>query len=369
MKRAFALILSMAMVAMTAAGCSSNIPKDAASSAAPAASSEAAPASSEAPASSAPAADNTASGDTLKTGLAVITSAGKSADAGEKDGLAQADSTVAAVLVDKDGKIVDCKIDAAQTKINFSKEGKILTDVKSVFKSKIDMGEEYGMKKASSIGKEWSEQANAFAQYAIGKTVADLKGIAVNEEGAATDAELAASVTVSVGGFVNVIEKAVGNAQDRGAKAGDKLGLGVQTTIEKSADVGEKDGVAQAYSTYTAASFGADGKISSCLIDASQTNVNFDKTGKITSDIKAEQKTKNELGDAYGMKKASSIGMEWNQQADNYAKYVVGKTLDEVKGIAVNEEGAPSDAELAASVTVGIDGFNAVLEIAAAKAK
>jgi hypothetical protein len=66
--------------------------------------------------------------------------------------------------------------------------------------------------------------------------------------------------------------------------------------------------------------------ITSCIIDASQTNINFSKEGKITSDINAEFQTKNELGDAYGMKKASSIGKEWNEQANAFAQYVVGKT-------------------------------------------
>lgn len=68
-----------------------------------------------------------AAGNTAKTGLAVISSTAKSADAGDKDGLAEVDSTIVAVMVDSTGKIINCKIDAIQTKINFSKEGKIIT--------------------------------------------------------------------------------------------------------------------------------------------------------------------------------------------------------------------------------------------------
>ena len=64
------------------------------------------------------------------------------------------------------------------------------------------------MAKASSIGKEWNEQAAAFAQYVLGKTVDEVKGIAVNEEGVATDADLTASVTVHIAPFVANIEKA-----------------------------------------------------------------------------------------------------------------------------------------------------------------
>ena len=311
-----------------------------------------------------------ATGDAVKTGIAVISSIGKSTDAAsDKEGLAQVDSTVVAVTVDKDGKIVKCAIDSAQTKINFSADGKITTDKTKIFAAKQELGKEYGMSKASKIGKEWNEQANALAAYVIGKTVDEVKGIKVTEEGVPTDADLAASVTVKIGGYVDAIEKAVANAKDLGAKAGDKLGLGVTTSIAKSADAGEKDGVAQAYTYYTATTFGADGKITSCAIDASQSNVNFTKEGKITSDLKAPLKSKVELGNDYGMKKASKIGKEWFEQSDAFSKYAVGKTVEEIKGIAVDEKGHATSADLTASVTVGIGEFQETIEKAQANAK
>lgn len=309
------------------------------------------------------------SGEAVKTGLAVISSIAKSADVGEKDGLAQVDSVVAAVTVDKDGKILNCKLDTAQTKINFSNEGKITTALDTVFKAKQELGAEYGMAKASGIKKEWNEQADAFAKYVVGKTAAEVKGIAVNEEGVATDKDLVSSVTVHVTDYIAVIEKAVGNAKELGAKSGDKLGLGVLTTIAKSTDAGEKDGLAQAYSSYTATTFNADGKITSCLIDASQSNVNFSKEGKIITDLKAAVlKTKQELGADYGMAKASSIKKEWNEQADAFAKFATGKTAAEVKGIAV-AEGVPSDKDLTSSVTIHVSDYQTIIEKASANAK
>ncbi len=315
--------------------------------------------------------NNDAAADSaLKTGLAVVTSVASSKDAGEKDGVAQTDSTVVAVTVDAAGKITNCKIDVAQTKINFSAEGKLVTPKDTVFKSKQELKEDYGMKKASGIQKEWYEQADAFAAYVTGKTLAEVKGIALNEEGKATAAELASSVTVHVNEFIAAIEKAVNNAQDFGAKAGDKLGLGVVTTMSSSTDASaEKAGLAQAYSMYTATTFGADGKITSSIIDASQSNVNFDTSGKLTTDVKtAEMKTKNELGDAYGMKKASGIQKEWYEQAAAFAAYVTGKTAAEVKGISL-KEGAPADAELASSVTVHVTDFITVIDKASQNAK
>lgn len=310
---------------------------------------------------------NTA-GEKVKTGIAIVSSIAKSADAGEKDGLAQSDSVIAAVTVDKDGKIVSCFIDAAQTKANFSTQGKVITALDAEFKTKMELGADYGMKKASTIQKEWNEQATAFAAYAVGKTVEQIKGIAVNDEGAPTGADLTGSVTVGIGDFQAAIEKAVANAKDLGAKSGDKLGLGVTTNIAKSTDAGDEDGLIQVYSTYAAVTFDSASKITSCMIDASQNNVNFTKAGKITTDLAAALKTKVELGDDYGMKKASSIQKEWFEQAAAFASYVVGKTTAEVKGIAVTE-GKATGADLKATVTVTIGDFMAAIEKAGANAK
>ncbi len=365
MKKLLSLVLVLVLAVTFVAGCGSTSSETSAESSA--ASTAASSESSTAPSTTATTEPSTA--DAVKTGLAVTSSIAKSTDAGEKDGVAQVDSVVVAVTVDKDGKIVKCAIDAAQTKINFSKEGKILTDKKTTVKSKQELGTEYGMQKASKIGKEWNEQANAFADYVVGKTIDEVKGIAVNEEGVTTDKELSTSVTVHISDFVSTLEKAVKNAKDLGAKASDKLGLGVSTSISNSADVGEKDGVAQAYTNYTATTFDAAGKVTSSVIDASQSNVNFNKEGKITSDLKAPLQTKVELGEAYGMKKASKIGKEWSEQSDAFSKYVVGKTVDEIKGIAVNEEGVPTVADLTSSVTVHITDFTSVIEKASKTAK
>lgn len=311
---------------------------------------------------------NGSAGTAVKTGMAVVTDIGKSIDAGEKDGVAQVDSTVVAITVDENGVITNCVIDHAQTAINFSKDGKIVTPLDTVYPGKQELGDSYGMGSVSSIGKEWNQQATALSNYVIGKTVADVKGIAVTESGSPADSDLASSVTVSIGGYVNAIEKAVSNAKDFGASADDLLGLGVVTTIGNSEDVGDEDGIGQAYTNYAAVTFDADGVITSCIIDASQTNVNFSKDGKIVSDLGSAFKTKNELGKDYGMGETSSIGKEWNEQAAAFAEYVVGKTASEVKGIAL-KDGKASDEDLLASVTVSLGDFMDNIERAYKAAK
>ncbi len=299
----------------------------------------------------------------VKTGLAVVSSIENSRDAGERDGLAQTDSVIVAVTVDNEGKIVQTVIDTAQTQIGFSKDGKILPDLNTVFKTKQELKEEYGMGKASTIDKEWYEQANALAEYVAGKTVEEIKAIAVDESGVATEVDLVSSVTIKINPYKEAIEKAAANAQNLGAGVSDKLGLGVTTTISKSKDAtADREGLAQAYSTYSVATFDADGKVTSSVIDASQANVSFDAKGKITTDLTAAPITKVELGEDYGMKKASAIGKEWYEQADAFAAYVVGKTVEGIKGIAVDESGYATDEDLVSSVTVGIEDFQSIFE-------
>ena len=64
------------------------------------------------------------------------------------------------------------------------------------------------MKQYAGSAYEWNEQAAAFAAYATGKTAQEVAGIAVNEKAAPTDADLAATVTISIGGFQALIAKA-----------------------------------------------------------------------------------------------------------------------------------------------------------------
>ncbi|MFO8067077.1 MAG: hypothetical protein R6U11_05800, partial [Bacteroidales bacterium] len=145
-----------------------------------------------------------------KTGLAVDTSIEKSTDVGEEeDGLAQVDSVIVAVIADSENRIANCAIDSAQTRINFSDTGEIITPLDKVFVGKQEMGEDYGMIEASSIGKEWNEQATALSNYVIGKTVEEVKGIAINEEGTPTESELTSSVTMHISDYIAGIEEAV----------------------------------------------------------------------------------------------------------------------------------------------------------------
>jgi hypothetical protein len=306
----------------------------------------------------------------LKTGLAIVSSAGSSKEATEeKDGTAQVDSTAVAVLVDDKGVIKNIVIDVVQTKFNFSTTGEITTDLAKTFDSKKELGDAYNMRGTSPIGKEWDEQAEALEKYVTGKTIEQVKGIAL-DGGYPTDEDLTSSVTMNISSIIAAIEKAVNNAEDLGAKAGDKLGLGITSgagSKTKNATA-EEDGTVQAYSHYGAVSFDKNGKITSSIIDASQTNVSFNAEGKLTSELTGDFKTKLELGYDYNMKGASPIGKEWFEQSEAFCEYIKGKKISDVKGIALND-GYPADEDLLNSVTMHITDFLTVVEEAGAVAK
>ena len=145
----------------------------------------------------------------LRTGLYAVGSLSSSASAGEEDGLIQTDVTIVAVTVDETGVITDCVIDAVQAKANFDSQGQLLTDLTVPVPSKNELGADYGMGSISGIGKEWNEQAQALADYVVGKTADEVLGIAVDEATKPAEADLASSVTISIGGFQNAIAEAV----------------------------------------------------------------------------------------------------------------------------------------------------------------
>lgn len=299
----------------------------------------------------------------LKTGLAVIPSLAKSASAtAEADGFGQTDAIVVAVTVDQDGKIVDLKIDSIQAKITFGADGQLKSDIATTFKTKQELGADYGMSKASSIGKDWFEQIAPLAEYLKGKTLDEVLAVAVDEEKHATDAALTASVTIKVDGYLAAVAKAMQNAQPIGAKAGDALGLGITTDMHMSkAATADAEGSAQSYSFMTAVTCDAQGVVTSCIMDALQGTVKFDAKGQITSDVNTAPQTKQEIGEAYGMKKASAIGKEWFEQANGFAAYVVGKNAEQVAGIKLTEDGAAADADLASVATVTVTEMQAVV--------
>jgi hypothetical protein len=150
-------------------------------------------------------------GDELKLGINASVSSSKSADA-ENEGLAQLDVDAVALTM-RDGVITSAQIDSVQAKVTFDTTGTVTSGndlPDGPFYTKNQLGADYGMVAWGGAIAEWNAQAASFCAYITGKTPAEVAGIAVNEGTKPTDADLATSVTIAIGGFQALIAKACG---------------------------------------------------------------------------------------------------------------------------------------------------------------
>lgn len=139
-------------------------------------------------------------GAAVKTGLGVVANI----EDAEKTTLT-IDVVAAAVTVDADGKIVDIKIDEAQTKPDLAKAD---ADYGVDLRTKYEKQGDYGMQPASQLEKgEWFQQADAFMAWAKGKTVDQIKA-AVNAEGKTDDADLKAGCTITISSIAETVAAA-----------------------------------------------------------------------------------------------------------------------------------------------------------------
>lgn len=289
-------------------------------------------------------------GAEARTGCAVV-----SAISDVKDKTLTIDSVAAAALVDEDGRIISLKVDEMQIKPNLDKDGGTVSDLRS----KLDQREDYNMKAASPIEKEWYEQIAALEAWAEGKSADEVKA-AIGSDGYPADADLKAGCTIELSDIVKAVTGAIDNAQALGASADDTLKLAVNA--EKSYQSDEE--TLQYDAAYAAVTVDGDGRITSCLIDASQAVCAVEK-GRFKAEA-GSYATKKELKEAYNMKGASPIEKEWYEQAAAYEAWARGKSAEEIKG-AVDGEGYPTDEDLLAGCTITVSAIVAAVEAAMAR--
>ena len=148
-----------------------------------------------------------------------------------------------------------------------------------------------------------------------------------------------------------------------------KTGVAILANAADSKDAEDADGEAKYDVTVVAVTVDDNGVIQSCIIDSIGTSVLFDVEGNIVSDLTAPILTKNELGDAYGMKLYGGAVAEWYEQAAALASFACGKTVEELRAGAVDETGHAVDADLATTATIYLGGYVAAIEKAVANAQ
>ncbi|MFO7951828.1 MAG: hypothetical protein R6U91_03355 [Bacillota bacterium] len=307
-------------------------------------------------------------------GMGVVTSIGRSKDLDEENDvlpLGQVDSVIAAATFDQEGKVVEVSIDTAQVKIQFDEDLQLVSDPAEEILTKKELGDDYGMRDASEIDKEWDEQIAALEEWMVGKTVEEITSLELLEDGAPDDSDLVTSVTITVTDYIAALDKAYANSVNvqPGAEA---LGLGHNISIGRSTSLDSDNDTmptAQADVVIAAAVFDDADQVAGVMIDTAQTRVNFDEEGQVTSDPTVEYPTKKELGDEYGMRDASEIDKEWDEQIAALEEWMVGKTVEEITSLELLEDGAPDDSDLVTSVTITVTSYLEALDEAYSRAR
>ena len=320
-----------------------------------------------------------------KLGMGVVVSMDSS-----KTENAQVDATVATVVLDADGKIVACRIDVAQNKMDVTNGA---VDTAKPFETKMELGDRYGMagkvdNNDDGVMKEWYEQTKAFEAYVVGKTVAEVEAIETKEANghqiAVDQALLDAGCSMQITDLIAAVAAACKDEQGVSFKTAAEFTLGVAaktSAADSVAATAEANGTVAMYTDFAAAVV-ADGKIIAALNDAIQPKITINAAGEIVE--KTYKATKRNLKEEYGMAPALGYGMDWNGdgkvlewylQSAEFSKYVVGKSADEVANLATKEvEGkgyviSADDALLNAGCTIQITSIKAVMAQAAKNAR
>ena len=307
---------------------------------------------------------------------------------------AQANLTIATVVLDAEGKIVACRLDVAQNKYKIEDEEVVFT----VLESKKELLERYNMKGSSAIGKEWYEQAEAFEAWVVGKTGAEvaelLKKDNLQQSGThwiSTDATLLAGCTIDVQDFRDAVVAACNDDQGVTFKTSEAftLGLGVNSADDKSSCEDEENYTIKLNVEF-AASVVINGKIAASLNDAYQPvikvvdgeveSANVGKTDENYQDVGFM--TKRTLKGYYMMAVygAQMDGdgdgrvLEWYDQSAAFSAHVVGMTGAQVAGMTtttnnIGYQMSTDSALVSAGCTIQITGMTAVVAESVANAR
>ena len=240
---------------------------------------------------------------------------------------------VAAVVTDADGKIVAVRFDCAQTKFQFNEDGSLIAIDRVT--TKVELKEAYGEMPAGT----WYVQAQAFENFVVGMTKADIEALDVN---AVTGCTMKGTNPV----FKALILEALAYERQVEFKTSETVTLGVAIDANLAAT---EDG-AQFNANYGAVAFAGD-KVAAAILDETQTTLAI-TDGEVS--VTTFKGTKNEQGEAYGQMPAGT----WYVQAQGYCTTAVGKTLADL----ANLDGTKTDALIAAGCTMNnVAGYKAVL--------
>ena len=111
----------------------------------------------------------------------------------DQDAHVQADITLAALTVDGEGRVTSAIGDMTEPELTVSADGTVSAPREPVY-TKNELGDRYGMRSASALGKEWYEHSAGWCGYLKGKNAVEIGKLSTD----GTDADLKALCTISV---------------------------------------------------------------------------------------------------------------------------------------------------------------------------
>lgn len=133
-----------------------------------------------------------ARGDELALGIEAADGSSSLTATDDKNVNAQADITVVVLTAGSDGRVTSAIADEIEAALTVSSDGGI--DAPDSIMTKLEQGDDYGLRTASALGKEWYEHSEGFCSYLKGKTAAEIADIPTD----GSDADLKALCTISV---------------------------------------------------------------------------------------------------------------------------------------------------------------------------
>ena len=97
-----------------------------------------------------------AKGDRVSLGVEAENASSDITATDDKDVNAEVDLTVVALTLDADGRVTSAIGDMAEPALTIAADGGVTAP--DTVRSKLELGDSYGMRNASSLGKEWYEQ-------------------------------------------------------------------------------------------------------------------------------------------------------------------------------------------------------------------
>ena len=197
---------------------------------------------------------------------------------GDKNGKGQLTTTAAAVLLDSDGKIVKCAIDTAECIAEYTSSGKyILSDS---FKTKYELGNDYGLKSIGGSAKEWYEQIDALTSLAVGKTIEDIHAL-IADSGKGNADVIKAGCTIEISDFVYALEEAIKSASASDATADSSLQLKISTAQSGKDATDSAEGFNELKASVTANALDKDGKTLATRSGSAEAKYTFSNKGEV----------------------------------------------------------------------------------------